>query len=133
MSEKKRKAWYRTLKIFSIIISCLFPIYAVIEHFPLWTATNGIAKSIGAGSIISLIVIVIIFRKAVFDFIKKKLKLDTAPPLSIWIVLIIITYILIYIAKFLQDLVTVFWMGLLGCAIGTLITFIAEHKFGKKE
>ena len=51
----------------------------------------------------------------------------------VWLVMLIVSYVLMYINQFIQDLTTVFWMGLIGCAIGTLITFIAENKFGKKE
>lgn len=133
MSEKKRKIKYCILKALSVIISCVFPIYAVWEHFPIWTVSHGAAHSIGAGAIICLFVLVIIFRKAVFGYIKKKMKLTDAPPLMIWLVLLIISYVLLYISSFIQDLTKVFWMGLVGCAIGTLLTYIAENWYRKKE
>lgn len=133
MTEQKRKITYWILKTFSIIISCGLPIYAVCEHFPVWKVTHGTVRSIGAGGIICLIVLVIIFRKSVFNFMRDKMKLEHAPPLAIWFIMLIVAYILTYINKFIQDLTTVFWMGLVGCAIGTLITFVAENKFGKKE
>lgn len=133
MSEKKRKALYWTFKILSVIISCALPIFAVCEHFPVWTTSYGTVKSIGAGTIISLVVVVIVFRKAVISFVKEKLKIEHAPPVVIWLVLLIISYVLMYIHKFLGDLNAVFWMGLVGCAIGTVLTYIAEHKFAKKK
>lgn len=133
MTEQKRKITYWILKVLSIIVSCGLPIYAVCEHFPVWKVTHGTVRSIGAGGIICLIVIAIIFRKSVFNFIRDKLKLEHAPPMAIWLAMLIVAYILTYINKFIQDLTTVFWMGLVGCAIGTLITFVAENKFGKKE
>lgn len=133
MSEKKRRTKYWTLKILSLIVSCGLPIWAVCEHFPIWTVTHGTARSVGAGSIICLIVITIIFRKSVFNFMRDKLKLEHAPPMAVWLGMLIVAYVLIYINKFIQDLTTVFWMGLIGCAIGTLITFVAEHKYGKQE
>lgn len=133
MTEKKRKVIYWVLKISSVIISCILPIFAVCEHFPLWTESYGTAKSIGAGGIISLIVLVVVFRKAVFNFIKEKLKITHAPPVVIWLLLLIASYILMYINRFLHDLTIVFWMGLVGCAIGTVMTLIAEKKFGKKK
>lgn len=133
MTEQKRKITYWILKTLSIIISCGLPIYAVCEHFPVWKVTHGTVRSIGAGGIICLIVLVIIFRKSVFNFMRDKMKLEHAPPLAIWFIMLIVAYILTYINKFIQDLTTVFWMGLVGCAIGTLITFVAENKFGKKE
>lgn len=133
MTERKRKVIYWALKISSVIISCILPIFAVCEHFPIWTESYGTAKSIGAGGIISLIVLVVVFRKAVFNFIKEKLKITHAPPVVIWLLLLIASYILMYINRFLNDLTIVFWMGLVGCAIGTVMTLIAEKKFGKKK
>lgn len=133
MSEKKRKTKYWIFKILSIIVSCALPILAVCEHFPVWRMSHGAVRSIGAGGIICLIVLAIIFRKSVFNFISKKLKLEHAPPMVIWIVMLIISYILMYINSFIQDLTTVFWMGLVGCAIGTVLTYIAEHFYGKKK
>lgn len=133
MTERKRKVIYWVLKISSVIISCLLPIFAVCEHFPIWTESYGTAKSIGAGGIISLIVLVVVFRKSVFNFIKEKLKVTHTPPVVVWLLLLIASYILMYINRFLNDLTIVFWMGLVGCAIGTVMTLIAEKKFGKKE
>ena len=133
MSEKKRKINYWVFKVLSVIVSCGLPIYAVWEHFPIWTVSHGQARSLGVGGIICLIVLVIIFRKAVFNFLRDKAKLNHAPPIVGWIVMLIISYILMYISNFIQDLTTVFWMGLVGCAIGTMLTYIAENKYGKKE
>lgn len=133
MSEKKRKIKYWACKILSVLVSCSLPMYAICEHFPLWTETHGPARSIGAGGIIGLIVVLIIFRKAVFGYIKEKMKLESAPPLMVWLVLIAISYVLLYINQFIRDLTVVFWMGLVGCAIGTGLTYIAENKYGKKE
>jgi cadmium resistance protein CadD (predicted permease) len=107
--------------------------YAVWDHFPIWTENHGTVRSIGAGGIICLIVLVVIFRKAVFNFLKDKAKINHAPPVVGWLVMLIISYVLLYISNFIQDLTTVFWMGLVGCAIGTVLTWIAENKYGKKE
>jgi O-antigen ligase len=133
MSEKRRKIKYWILKVLSVLISCGLPIYAVWDHFPIWTENHGTVRSIGAGGIICLIVLVVIFRKAVFNFLKDKAKLNHAPPIVVWLVMLIISYILIYISNFIQDLTTVVWMGLVGCAIGTMLTYIAENNYGKKE
>lgn len=133
MSEKKRKILYIVFKGLSIIISCALPIYAVLEHFPIWTMKHGAGHSVGAGGIICLVVLAIIFRKTVLNFIRDRMKLEHAPPVYIWIVMLIVAYILLYISKFIQDLTTVFWMGLVGSAIGTVLTFIAENKYGNQE
>ena len=133
MSEKQRKIKYWVFKILSIVISCGLPIFAIMEHFPLWTVSYGTAYSVGAGGIICLIVLLIIFRKTVFNYLKDKLKLEHAPPLFIWLVMLVVSYVLLFINKFIQDLTTVFWMGLIGCAIGTLCTYIAENWYGNKE
>lgn len=133
MSEKKRKIKYWVCKVLSVLISCGLPLYAVCEHFPIWTISHGTARSIGAGGIICLIVVAIIFRKSVFNFLRDKMKLQNAPPLAIWIIMLILAYVLTYINRFIQDLTTVFWMGLVGCAIGTVLTYIAENWYGKKK
>lgn len=133
MSEKKRNILYWVFKVSGIIISCLFPIWAICEKFPIWTETHGTSRTVGAGGILILIVILVIFRKTVFNFLRDRLKLNHAPPLFIWLVLIVISYILDYINKFIQDMTVVCWMGLIGCAIGNVITFIGESKFGKDE
>ena len=133
MSEKNRKIWYGAFKVMSVLVSCLFPIYAVYEHFPFWIAKTGTPRAVGSGLIISLIVIALVFRKTVFDYIKKKAKLENAPPLLVWLVLIIIRYVLEYISVFLSDLSVVLWMGFVGCLIGSGLTYIAESRFGKKE
>ena len=133
MSERKRKTLYWLFKILSIVISCTLPIWAICEKYPLWKTAYGQTHSIGVGGILVLIVLLIIFRKAVFGFIKDKLKITHAPPLAVWLILIIMSYVLVFIGQFMYDMVIILWMGLIGCAIGTLLTFIAENKFGKKE
>ena len=132
MTERNRKRWYWTFKIASILISCIMPIWAICVKFPIWTEQSGTGRSVGAGLILILCVVLIVFRKTVFDFLKEHIKLQHAPPLVIWLVLIIISYTFVYIANVLRDMNTVFWMGFIGCAIGTLFTFVAEHGFGKK-
>ena len=133
MSEKNRKTYYWLFKILSIIISCAFPIWAIAEKYPLWETTCGTTHSIGVGGILALIVIIIVFRKAVFGFIRDRLKITHAPPLAVWLVLIATSYALVFIGQFIQDLVIVLWMGLIGSTIGTVLTFIAENKFCKKK
>ena len=132
MTEKQRKTKYWIFKILSIVVACCFPMLAVIEHFPLWRESYGTAKSIGAGGIICIIVAIIIFRKSVFNYLRDKMKLQHAPPLAVWLVLIVISYIMLYINQFIRDLTTVLWMGLVGCVIGNVLTYIAENKYGKK-
>lgn len=133
MTDSKRKALYWTYKLLSVIVSCAFPIWAIYDKFPVWTVTQGASRTAGAGMILSLIVMVIIFRKSVFAFLRDKLNLKHAPPLVVWLVLLILSYILLYINNFIKDLTVVFSMGLLGCAIGTVLTYIAENKYGEKK
>ena len=132
-TERRNKILYWFFKIGGVAISCLIPILAICEKFPIWAATHGTERSIGVGTILILIVVAIIFRKAVFRFLSDKLKLNHAPPLMVWLILLAISYVLIFIGNFLRDLTTVLWMGLVGCAIGTVLTYIAENHFGKKE
>ena len=133
MTDKTRNKVYWSLKVAGVIISCLFPIWSICEKFPVWKDGHGVGRSLGVGAILILIVTAIIFRKAVFQFITDKFKLQHAPPLFVWIVLLIVSYVLIFIGDFMRDMTSVFWMGMIGCAIGTLLTFIGENFFGKKE
>lgn len=133
MSEKTRKSLYCLFKVLSVLIACAFPVWAIYEKFPVWETTHGKTHSLGVGAILAVIVLIIIFRTSVFNFLKEKLKLNHAPPLLVWLIMIAVSYVLIFIGKFMQDVVTVLWMGLVGCSIGTFLTFVAENKFGKKK
>jgi hypothetical protein len=127
MTEKKRKTLYWVFKIASVLISCALPIWAICERFPLWTETHGRGYSFWAGIILIIFVIIIIFRKSVFGFIREKLNLKYAPPIVIWLVLLIGSYLLIYIGDVMRDMTSILWMGLIGCAIGNVLTYISER------
>lgn len=127
MTERKRKSLFWAFKIASVLVSCAFPIWAICERFPIWTVDHGTKRTVSLGLILILFVVLVIFRKSVFDFVKKHLKLENAPPLTIWLVLIVICNLLIYLGEVMKDMTIVFWMGLIGCVIGNLLTFIAER------
>jgi len=131
--SKNRKTFYWLFKSSGILISCLLPIWAILEKFPVWTCSYGKVRSVGVGGILILIVLLVVFRKTILNFLVDKLKLKHAPPIVIWVVMLIASYILIFIGNFMQDLTTVFWMGLIGCAVGTVLTYIAESRFGEEK
>ena len=133
MTDRKRKTLYWLFKTASVLISCALPIWAICEKFPIWTVNSGSGYSVGVGLIMIGIVFLIVFRRTVFNFVRDHFKLRYAPPITIWLVLIIISYALVYISNVLSDMNVIFWMGFLGCAVGTLLTFIAETCFRKKE
>ena len=133
MSTTKRKVSYLIFKFFGVFISCFLPIWAICEKFPIWTTKYGSSQSIGAGGILILIVLLVVFRKTVFQFLLDRLNLKHAPPIVVWLVMLIVSYVLVYIGNFMRDLTIVFWMGLIGCSIGTLFTFIAESRFGEEK
>lgn len=132
MTDSKRKKLYWLFKVASILISCALPIWAICAKFPIWTEQSGAGRSVGAGVILIAIVLLIVFRRTVFDFAREHLNIKHAPPMTIWLVLIVISYTFVYIANVMRDMNTIFWMGFIGCAIGTLLTYIAESCFGKK-
>ena len=132
-TEKKRSKIYWLFKMGGVLISCLFPIWTICEKFPVWKDGHGAGRSFGVGAILILIVVTVIFRKSVFRFLGDKVKLKHAPPIAVWLVMLIVSYVMIFIGDFMRDLTTVLWMGIIGCAIGTLLTFIGENFFGKKE
>lgn len=127
MTTRKRNFIYWLLKVTSIIVSCAFPIWAIYERFPLWETVHGTSYSVGVGGILALFVVLFIFRRTVFNFMRDKLNLKHAPPLLGWLIMIALAYTLLFVGKFLQDITAICWMGLIGCAIGTLMTFIAEN------
>ncbi len=127
MTEKKRKTLYWVFKILGIFISCAMPIFAICEMFPLWKETHGTNHSMGVGSVMIIIVILIVFRRTVFSFIRDHLDLKHAPPIMVWLVLLVIAYVMVYLGNFMHDMTTVLWMGLIGCAIGTVLTYISDR------
>lgn len=133
MTERNRNTLYWIFKIASVVISCALPIWAICAKFPIWTEQSGAGRSVGAGAILILIVLIIVFRKTVFDFIRDRLNITHAPPLVIWLVFIVISYTFVYIGNALRDMNTIFWMGFIGCALGTLLTFIGENCFGRRN
>lgn len=132
MTAKRRKTLYWVFKILAVLVSCIFPVWAICEKFPIWTEVHGTAHSIGVGTILIAIVLLIIFRRTVFDFVKEHFNLKHAPPIAIWFVLLITSYVFIYLGEVMRDLTTVIWMGLIGCGIGTFLTYLSE-RFGGKE
>jgi hypothetical protein len=125
----KNNIFYWLLKCGGIGVSVLLPLWVVLEKFPLWVATHGTGRSLGAGGIIGIFVMLVIFRKTVMGYVKEKFKLSHTPPIMVWIVCLVITYALLFIIKFLYDLSLVLWMGLLGSVIGTLLTLAGETLF----
>ncbi len=133
MTEKKRKILFWSLKIGGIVVSCALPIWAICERFPLWTEAHGAGRSAGVGIILIAIVLLIIFRRTVFDFIKDHFDLKHAPPLTVWVVMLVCSYILVFLGEVMRDMTSVCWMGFIGCAFGTFLTFLSERFKGDSE
>jgi hypothetical protein len=132
LSLKSNIAYY-IFKVSSIVVACALPLWGVIDKFPIWVETHGTGRSLGTGGLIGIIILIVIFRRTVFNFLKEKWKMRYAPPITIWIAMIAVSYMLMYINKFLYDITTVFWMGLIGCALGGVLTFIGENFFGGEK
>lgn len=133
MTTRRRKALYWLLKILSVLVSGAFPIWAIYERYPIWTIEHGVSRSIGTGGILILFVVIVIARRTIFEFFRERLNLRHAPPLLIWLVPIVLSYTLLYIGQLLYDITNIFWMGFIGCAIGTALTFIAENFLREKN
>ena len=131
MTESTRKKLYWAFKILSILVSCALPIWAICEKYPLWTVEHGTTHTVGVGVILVGIVLVVVFRRTVFQFVRDRLDIKHAPPLTIWLVFLVIAYLMIFIGNFMSDLTTVLWMGFIGCIVGTILTYISE-KFNKE-
>ena len=127
MTEKKRKKLYWVFKLLGILVSCGLPIFAICEKFPVWTETHGTTHSAGVGTVLIAIVLLIVFRRTVFGFIRDHFDIKHAPPLMVWLVMLVVAYVMMYIGEFMRDMTTVLWMGLIGCAIGTFLTYLSER------
>lgn len=127
MTEKKRKRLYWLLKLLGIFVSCALPIFAICEKYPVWEETHGANHSAGVGVVLILIVLLIVFRRTVFDFIRDKLDLKHAPSLMAWLVMLVVAYVMAYIGDFMMDMTKVLWMGLIGSAIGNVLTYFSER------
>lgn len=126
-ANNKRALLYWLFKVASVLVSVALPILAVLEKYPLWKEEHGVIRSVGSGGIMIIVVVLVVFRRTVFDFIRDHLSLKHAPPITVWIVMICVTHLLVFIGEVMRDMSIVFWMGLLGCAIGTILTYISER------
>ena len=131
--KKKSKAIYYLFKIASILVACALPMWGILAKYPLWVDTHGSARSIGVGGLLGIIILLIIFRRTVFSFLKEKWKLKYAPPITVWIATIIVAYTLMFVSKFLYDITTICWMGLIGSSLGGVLTFVGENFFGEEK
>ena len=131
MTARKRRGLFWLFRLLGATVSCGLPIWAICERFPLWTETYGKAQSIGFGGVFAAVVLLIVFRRAVFRTLKERIGLKHTPPIAVWIIMLLISYALLFICKVIYDMTVVFWMGLVGCGVGTFLTFIAESRFGE--
>jgi amino acid transporter len=132
MTERKRKSLYWGLKILGILVSCLLPIFSICEKFPIWTESHGAAHSAGVGAVLIAIVLLVVFRRTVFQFIRDKLDLRHAPSIMVWPALLVVAYVMIYIGNFMEDLTTVLWVGFIGSVIGNILTYIS-NRYSKEK
>lgn len=133
MKESSRNKLYWLFKILAILVSCAFPIWAICEKYPLWTVEHGTTHTIGVGIILVAIVLVVVFRRTVFQFIRDRLDIKHAPPLTIWLVFLVIAYVMIFVGNFMRDMTTILWMGFIGCCVGAVFTYISQKFDDKKE
>ena len=127
MRTSKRLTTYWILKVLSIVVACALPIWGILEQFPIWKTSNGTNRAVGAGMILIAAVILIVFRRAVFKFFSEKLKLTHAPPLMIWLCLILLTWCIMWLSSIMEDMMNIYILGFIGCLIGNVLTFIGEH------
>ena len=132
-TKPNRKLIYWLFKTASIVAASVLPLWGVLEKFPLWVEDYGTGRSLGVGGIIGIVVLLVVFRRTIFNFLKDKWKMRYAPPITIWIVMIVISYMLMFVSKFLYDITTVFWLGFIGSAIGAVFTFVGENFFGEEK
>ena len=126
MTDTKRKRLYWLFKILSILTAVGLPLYAIFDHFPVWKEQGAGRTSVTAVILIG-ITLIVVFRRSVFEFIRDKFNLKYAPPITIWAVFLLGSYIMEYIASVLSDMNIVFWFGLAGAALGMFFTYLSER------
>lgn len=132
MTDTKRKRLYWLFKILSIVAAAGLPMYAIFDHFPIWSE-QGAGRTSVTAIILLGITMLVVFRRSVFNFIRDKFNLKYAPPITIWAVFLLGSYVMEYIAGVISDMNTVFWFGLIGAALGMLFTYISEKYNVSKE
>jgi hypothetical protein len=130
--SKKDKILYWALRLLGIFISGCLPISAVIEHFPLWIEHKGAGRTIWVGTLLILIIVAVIFRKTVINYIRERFKTRTYPPVMGWVAMLCIAYVLRFINDFIMDMTSIFWMGLIGGLLGSLCLWFADRIKKKK-
>ena len=127
MKRPKNNTLYWLFKIASVIVSCAFPLWAIYERHPEILAVHEKRISFGMGGIIVAFVVLFVFRKSVFGFIRERLRLKHAPPFLGWLVPMSVGYAILYLNEFANDMVHASKMGFIGGAIGVVMTFVAEN------
>ena len=125
-ARTKKRLTLLSFKGASIAVSAGMPIWAILEKFPLWREEAGALQTLGIGGVMIVAVSVITFKKTVFNYLKEKTGMKSAPPLAIWAVLLFVSFALSALADAMSDMRTVFVAGIVGSGIGTALNFIGE-------
>ena len=125
--SKRDKFFYWAWRLLGIFLSGYLPISAVVDHFPIWLEHKGTGRTIWVGAILILIILAVIFRKTVINYVRERLKTHSYPPVMGWVVLLCVTYVLRFINDFIIDMTSVFWMGLIGGLLGSLCMWLADR------
>ena len=126
-NRSKKKIKYLCVKGTGIVVSAAIPVIAILKKLPLWRAEAGVTGTVGIGAVMAGIVVLITFKKTVFNYLKEKTGMNHTPPLLLWVGLRIGSLVLNSVADILSDMRAVFVAGVAGCAIGTVLNLIAEN------
>ena len=126
-SSGKGKVKYLCIKGTGIVVSAAIPVIAILKKLPFWRAEAGVTRTVGVGAVMAAIVVLITFKKTVFNYLKEKTGMNHMPPLMLWGGLLIGSLLLNAAADMLSDMRSVFVAGFVGCAVGSVLTVIADN------
>ncbi len=125
--KNKRRLKLLSFKGAGIVTSVALPVWAIIERFPILKAESGTGRMLGIGGLMTAVVLLITFKRTVFDYIKEKTGIRHAPPFAVWSALLIASFAVGVLADAMAELRAVFVAGAVGSGIGTVLSIIGDN------
>ena len=132
-AKTKRRIKLVSFRAAGASVAIGLPAWAILAKFPVWRTETGTLGMLGMGGIMIAVVALVTFKRTVLDFIKEKTGMKTSPPLAVWGVLLIASFILSAFAELLSDMRGIFIAGLVGSGVGTVLNIIGDRLSEKRD
>lgn len=124
-AEKAKRWTARCLRLLAYVSFLAFPVWAVLDKFPLWVDKSGAAAAIGAGGVLIGIILAWTLRNALAAWLQKLLGGFAWSQSKFWCGGTVILLILNAVGGIVADLLVVWIAGCIGMAVGTALLLIA--------